>query len=34
MIFPKNLWEDLLKGQNLEEISAKVNEVAKEVKYA
>ena len=33
-IFPKNLWEDLLKGQNLEEISAKVNEVAKEVKYA
>ena len=33
-IFPKNLWEDLLKGQNLEEISAKVNEVAREVKYA
>ena len=33
-IFPKNLWEDLLKGQNLEEISTRVNEVAKEVKYA
>ena len=33
-IFPKNLWEDLLKGQNLEEISAKVKEVAREVKYA
>ena len=33
-IFPKNLWEDLLKGQNLEEISAKINEVAREVKYA
>ena len=33
-IFPKNLWEDLLNGQNLEQISQKINAVAREVSCA
>ncbi|MCD8213999.1 MAG: hypothetical protein LUC34_08175 [Campylobacter sp.] len=33
-IFPKHMWEDLLNGQNLEQISQKINTVAKEVSCA
>ncbi|MBE3606946.1 hypothetical protein CCAL13119_08390 [Campylobacter sp. RM13119] len=30
-ILPKILWDDLLEGQNLDQISVKINNIAKEV---